>query len=498
MIISFKMKAILLLMLSSYCAADPINITSRSFFVDQLNGSDAYDGSAGKPFKTITKALNSEAACSNIYVSGGTYDETNGEVFPLDFPYQTTLLYNSAEDNIPVLIKGSGLSEKANGNRAAVILNGNSRIGPVTIDSEDNIGIINFQGLNRVLNSTIENNKVGVGSLNSSQFVSLGSTYTNNSNAAIEASGESEIVLLNNKIISNNIGITLSNDSNISFKHETLSGGNLLQKNKSCDFFYDGNKNIDLDEITWDQDKFDFTISNECADGNNIASKGAGSISYQQVPSIDQLLFNTNVRINQISPLFGETIFSKEPRFTYNANSNKLVMIAVWNNLPKVLDNVIKNPSDVVWFWHSGMQNSPLGSVKFEDGKIPLDEDLNPRSFTSLNDPVPLEKGRSYYWAIWEWDSSGTGITGSSTVSYFKVSENISLASGKKQVVSLAKQVSFFDKGSLVLRDEADQNDYLCKTSEPSGGGAINEELLAILLLLFFGYKFVRGSESTP
>ena len=36
--------------------------------------------------------------------------------------------------------------------------------------------------------------------------------------------------------------------------------------------------------------------------------------------------------------------------------------------------------------------------------------------------PDPLEHGRAYYFAIWEWNESGIDIIGSSNISYFIVS----------------------------------------------------------------------------
>ena len=35
-------------------------------------------------------------------------------------------------------------------------------------------------------------------------------------------------------------------------------------------------------------------------------------------------------------------------------------MIALWNKPPIVKDNLISNKEDIIWFWHTGMNNSPM------------------------------------------------------------------------------------------------------------------------------------------
>ncbi|MFH1436973.1 MAG: DUF1565 domain-containing protein [Pseudomonadota bacterium] len=80
-----------------------------SYYVDALTGSDAYEGSAGFPFKTITKALSLVAADCTVYAAPGTYDLNNDEVFPLQLPEGVFLVGdepNKGAGGDPTVIKG--------------------------------------------------------------------------------------------------------------------------------------------------------------------------------------------------------------------------------------------------------------------------------------------------------------------------------------------------------------------------------------------------------
>jgi len=55
-------------------------------YVDATNGTDAASGLPGFPFKTIKHALSFAAATATIHCAPGTYDEANGETFPIILP----------------------------------------------------------------------------------------------------------------------------------------------------------------------------------------------------------------------------------------------------------------------------------------------------------------------------------------------------------------------------------------------------------------------------
>jgi parallel beta-helix repeat protein len=84
-------------------------------YVDAIRGNDASDGSVAMPYKTITKAIMVAAGntcIATIFVSSGTYDVVNGEVFPLRIPPNVALIGDEANKGLPdggsVFIVGFG------------------------------------------------------------------------------------------------------------------------------------------------------------------------------------------------------------------------------------------------------------------------------------------------------------------------------------------------------------------------------------------------------
>src|SRR4051794_17309999 len=72
-------------------------------YVDAIHGGDSADGSAATPYKTITNAIIVAAAdtcIATIFVSPGTYDVVNGEVFPLRIPPNVSLIGDEANKGL--------------------------------------------------------------------------------------------------------------------------------------------------------------------------------------------------------------------------------------------------------------------------------------------------------------------------------------------------------------------------------------------------------------
>jgi hypothetical protein len=73
-------------------AADTITVLFDTRYVDAEEGSDGRgDGRWTSPFKTITAALAVVAGGDTVHVFPGTYDETLGEIMPLDLPENVAL-----------------------------------------------------------------------------------------------------------------------------------------------------------------------------------------------------------------------------------------------------------------------------------------------------------------------------------------------------------------------------------------------------------------------
>jgi len=115
-------------------------------------------------------------------------------------------------------------------------------------------------------------------------------------------------------------------------------------------------------------------------------------------------------------PEKGAIISTDEPRFAWIASGNSLVFSGVFNKPISFQNNTIVNNADLVWVWHSGLDRGREGDVSFYEGVNVLNGELD-----NSTQPVPLEKGRSYYWAVWAWDEDGLKITHSSEESYFTI-----------------------------------------------------------------------------
>jgi parallel beta-helix repeat protein len=94
--------------------SEPCAVTQ--VYVDAVHGDDSSDGSAATPYKTITKAIMvaaGDTCIATIFVSRGTYDVVNGEVFPLRIPPNVALIGDEADkglsDGGSVFILGFGV-----------------------------------------------------------------------------------------------------------------------------------------------------------------------------------------------------------------------------------------------------------------------------------------------------------------------------------------------------------------------------------------------------
>jgi len=92
--------------------ASPSTAPVFTYTVNAAKGSDANRGSSAAPFKTITHALSVAVSGIWIRVLPGTYDGTNGEVFPLNVPAGVVLIgdeANKGAGTVPTIVQGSGV-----------------------------------------------------------------------------------------------------------------------------------------------------------------------------------------------------------------------------------------------------------------------------------------------------------------------------------------------------------------------------------------------------
>lgn len=109
-----------------------------SFYVNALSGDDANAGTDQAPFKTITHAMSVALPHDSVKVEPGTYDVTNGEVFPIQIPDSVSLIgdeNNRGRGAIYTIIQGQGSVSVLY--EAAVAGSDGGRISGFTIKAED-------------------------------------------------------------------------------------------------------------------------------------------------------------------------------------------------------------------------------------------------------------------------------------------------------------------------------------------------------------------------
>jgi hypothetical protein len=107
------------------------------------------------------------------------------------------------------------------------------------------------------------------------------------------------------------------------------------------------------------------------------------------------------------------------PVFEWDTIGIYLITAAISTNPIRVSNSKIINTTDIIWQWHSGMENGNEGYVQYNDGKNVLHAETD--SIDYEHPPAPLAEGH-YYWAIWGWNQSGTDIWFSSRQMQFYVS----------------------------------------------------------------------------
>ena len=142
-----------------------------------------------------------------------------------------------------------------------------------------------------------------------------------------------------------------------------------------------------------------------------------------QIPSYNYL-------INQSDTIFiqGDDGFylgipdtvNSSPVLSWGPSGSPLTMAAIFSDSIVVSGMEIINKDDLVWVWHSGMQNGKDGKINFSDGKsvtVSGDEIIYQQTL------MPLNVGTTYYWGVWSWNKEGTRIWYSSRQLSFIISE---------------------------------------------------------------------------
>ena len=104
------------------------------------------------------------------------------------------------------------------------------------------------------------------------------------------------------------------------------------------------------------------------------------------------------------------------PVIRWNSVQTKLIITAIFSQPIQVVNGRVVNSNEIVWIWHSGLENGKDGWVAFEEGRNISDGDLE-----NLSQPTPLATSHQYYWGVWSWDESGVKVRYSSRQMTFYV-----------------------------------------------------------------------------
>ena len=434
---------------------NPSIISSNSLYVDISKGSNSNSGKKDKPFKTVFYALSKAKSSQTIYVESGLYSENNGERFPLIL--NNNKIFYASDTNKSIIIEGSGEFE---GHEVAIVLKGNNTLQGMTIKSNDNIGVLSQYGNSNIVSSWLTDNKVALAEHNNSRITLTNSKIIVNSARGVELIDSSILQLSSSIIENNNIGINIADNAKIL----SSSQNSKIINNEQCDLFSNSASNMYLQGIEWDENTSDFNIEKNCVNGNNIvkADSAQGIIIFQHrmfvetnssnpnsstpgennssnpnsstpgennssnqssdtFSEIHELTFHNTKKISIIQPAYNQQIDMTNPTIQYkNTLKNKYIMVTIWKNKPNVLVNKIQNPQDIIWYWHTGMNNSNIGYVEYHKGSNPINGKID----TGAHKDIALKQltsGRSYYLVIWEWDEKGRNIIASSITSIFHV-----------------------------------------------------------------------------
>jgi hypothetical protein len=90
------------------------------------------------------------------------------------------------------------------------------------------------------------------------------------------------------------------------------------------------------------------------------------------------------------------------PSFSWPSTNEKHVVAAIFDRRISVRSNLITNPDNIVWLWHSGLGQGRDGNVLYRHGTA--------GQGGSLPDPLPAG---TYYWAVWALDEQGLPVASS-------------------------------------------------------------------------------------
>ena len=405
---------------------EEVQPTIGYIYVDVKLGSDIYgDGKSLNPFRTITRAIEHRLInyydSLTIYVKTGIYDSSIGEEFPLYLPIHVEL---KCGENTQIIGSGEFISDTNETSQSLLVCiacSGDNVVKGFKISAENGIAIwCNDYSSNRsyIVSNYISNSDYGIVTSGNSKPLIFNNNILQNIKIGIETLDESFPEIRNNNITENAVGISIQNYSKPDIGTAIDPGQNIIKNNRNCNINNQVKNETVLFAIgnEWNNDISSINISETCINGQNIVSFNYTTVIYQSIPGKNPI-FQVNESIELIAPGQGAMISVDEPEFHWVTSNKRFVLACVSTNILEIYDNRIKNTKDIVWIWHTGIGSGREGSIQYSYGKNVTNGEINEKQ-----EPIPLERGKIYYWSVWAWDEKGQVISASSDEYYFTIS----------------------------------------------------------------------------
>lgn len=408
----------------SGCLLYPSNGESpspSSIRVDGAAGDDATgDGTYAKPFKTISRGLLAAKDGNTVHVAAGVYGA--GETFPLILPAGVVLEGENVASGATE-IQGSGPFVSPSLERsvlAAVRTGPRSWISRVTIRAAGAVGIWCEEGSEAALvtDSHVADSDTGIVVSGEALSYLDSNTISGSTWSAVEVLGQSHPTLRRNTLTGNGTGVAIRDQAVPDLGSSSEPGGNVIAGNLACDLMNATAGVVEARGNTWDHDQYLIAAATSCSGGADVVNtvSGTGAILFQDVPPGTDPIFTGCAPIATSSPPSGAIIRTTTPGMAWAPTGSALVLAGIFTEPIAVAAGHITNGSALVWAWHSGLGAGRDGAVAFTDGVAPLEGRLD-----RVEAAVPLTPGRTYYWSVWAWDSTGTKVVAASALQFFAV-----------------------------------------------------------------------------
>lgn len=234
-------------------------------YVDAQAGSDANDGSAPSPFKTITHAMSQATAGMKVQVLPGFYDLGNGESFPIVVPEGVQLLgdlANKGKGSTPTMIVGGGLipggieldSTAALRPKAGAIVAGFLIQNTLSDPTMKHSGVVVAEPNIQLLASTVQfNHTTGVRYLVGAMGGHLvGNVIEENTQGVFFKAGGLLVRVQGNAIKTNTAGVIVwQDDIDLGGGLAASTGGNLIAFNTQTDLLIMGQVHVEARDNHW-------------------------------------------------------------------------------------------------------------------------------------------------------------------------------------------------------------------------------------------------------